>query len=226
MNYALEGIKGMKPFSKWTIIEVEKEFQVKLQRKSNLLDDWISPTDDCIQELTAPLKSLQSRLIEDVYDWNEAELKIKFIGPLLDLIDFDSTTYKSFFERHLSVPYKDKKLSGDVDLIVAAGRRAPEQPYFFLHEHKKDSDSSGDPLGQLMITMLAAQLLNQIDHPIYGSYVIGRLWYFVVLDRNEYAVSLAYDATLDRLSDIFRILKKTRAIIDELSSLHHTVESA
>ena len=211
----------MKPFSKWTIVEVEQEFQVKLQQKSDLLDDWINATDDLIEEPTSSLKNLQARLITRVYDWNETELKIRFIGPLLDLVNFDHTAYQSFFERHLSAPYKNEKLSGDVDFIVAAGMRVPEQPYFFLHEHKKDSDSSGDPLGQLLITMLAAQILNEVDHPIYGSYVIGRFWYFVVLDKDEYAVSLAYDATLDRLSDIFRILQKTRTIIDELVALHH-----
>ena len=93
--------------------------------------------------------------------------------------------------------------------------RVPEQPYFFLHEHKKEADSSGDPLGQLLISMLAAQLLNQKEHPLYGSYIIGRLWFFVLLHQDEYAVSLAYDAT-QKIDDIFRVLIKTKANIDAL----------
>lgn len=211
----------MKPFPEWAISEVEEEFQVKLQQKSSLLDNWINPTDDTTQELTADLKKLQTRLIDHVYDWNETELKIWFIGPLIGLVDFDQDEYQPFFERTLSVPYKNEKLSGEVDFLVAKGTRVPEQPYFFLHEHKKDADPSGDPLGQLLVTMLATQILNQVDHPIYGSYVVGRLWNFVVLHKSEYAVSLSYDATLDRLGDIFRILNKTRVMIDELVGLHY-----
>jgi len=191
------------------------------QQKSSLLDNWINPTDDTTQELTADLKKLQTRLIDHVYDWNETELKIWFIGPLIGLVDFDQDEYQPFFERTLSVPYKNEKLSGEVDFLVAKGTRVPEQPYFFLHEHKKDADPSGDPLGQLLVTMLATQILNQVDHPIYGSYVIGRFWNFVVLHKSEYAVSLSYDATLDRLGDIFRILNKTRVMIDELVGLHY-----
>lgn len=206
----------MKSFSQWTIDEVEKEFHLQLQRKSEVLDAWLQSPANALATPTTTLEALRNHLIDHVYSWNETELKIKFIGPLLSLVNFDEEKYQSFFERTIVAPYQNDTLSGDVDFLVATGLRVPEQPYFFLHEHKKEADSSGDPLGQLMIAMVAAQLLNQQAHPIYGAYVMGRLWIFVVLYDNAYAVSLAYDATKEAIYDIFRILTKTKAIITEL----------
>lgn len=140
----------MKLFSEWTILEVENEFQVKLQRQSELLNAWINYTRDTITEPTDVLRRLEVRLLEHVYDWNEDELKFKFIGPLIDLVDFDQKHYQTFLERIISAPYKNDTLSGNVDFIVAKGTRAPQHPYFFLQEYKRDTDSSGYPLGQLL----------------------------------------------------------------------------
>jgi len=215
----------MKSFSQWTIDEVEKEFHLQLQRQSEVLDAWLQAPVDSLATPTATLEALRNHLIDHVYSWNETELKIKFIGPLLSLVNFDEEKYQSFFERPIVAPYHNDTLSGDVDFLVATGTRVPEQPYFFLHEHKKEADSSGDPLGQLLVAMVAAQILNQQAHPIYGAYVMGRLWIFVVLYGNSYAVSLAYDATKEAIYDIFRILTKTKAIITELVLASWTQDS-
>ncbi|MEM7532852.1 MAG: hypothetical protein AAF639_11795 [Chloroflexota bacterium] len=208
----------MKSFPKWTIAEVEAEFQLKLHKQHASLDNWLNHSSQSLPERTEWLNWLQTRLIDRVYDWNEFELKMKFIGPILDFVNFDQEHYQSFLERTLSAPYKDG-LSGEVDFVVATGTRVPHQPYFFLHEYEKDSDSSGDPLGQLMIAMVAAQMLNETEHPLYGVYVVGRHWYFVVLTGKDYAVSLAYDATQEKFDDIIRILKNTKAIIEQLAQL-------
>jgi len=211
--------KNIKPFSKWTIDQVEDEFSIVLQEQNKPLDDWLSfhTEDNSIQTPTELLNDLRRNLTTHVHSWNEAELRIKFIAPLLQLINFDNKYYQSFFERVLSVPYKNETLSGDVDFLVARGTRVPKQPYFFLHEHKREADSSGDPLGQLMVTMIAAQMLNQAEYPLYGAYIIGRQWFFVLLDKSDYGVSLAYDATKDEIYDIFQILSRTKEIIEQLA---------
>jgi len=209
----------MKSFSKWKIFEVENEFQIQQQNDYALLNEWLRGSQESFDEVPQPydrLVTLQKRLIKHVHDWNEQELKMRFISPILDMIDFEQASYQPFFEREISTPYKNGKLSGEVDFIVAQGLRVPEQPYFFIHEHKKEADSSGDPLGQVMITMVAAQMLNEADHPIYGAYIVGRLWHFVILNGKEYAVSLAYDATREHINDIYGILMKVKAIINQL----------
>ena len=77
-----------------------------------------------------------------------------------------------------------------LNVITATGKRVPKHPYFFIHEYKKELESSSDPLGQLMIAMVAAQHLNQDGNPLYGAYVVGRSWNFVILDGKEYKAGL------------------------------------
>jgi len=68
----------MKSFSNWTIVEVEKEFQVKQQYDYHLLDSWLEPADRTPSSTDA-LKDLQTRLIKHIYNWNEQELKVRFM---------------------------------------------------------------------------------------------------------------------------------------------------
>jgi hypothetical protein len=49
----------------------------------------------------------------------------------------------------------------------------------------------------------------------YGLYVIGRQWFFVVLDGSEYAVSRAYDVTEEDVLLIGRILKAQKMTIEQ-----------
>ncbi len=99
---------------------------------------------------------------------------------------------------------------------MASGTQFPKEPVFFLHEYKKQLDTSNDPLGQLLAEMVAAQTLNSRPHPIYGAYVIGRHWYFVILEGKSYAESLAYDATKEDILQIVSILRHTQLLIDHI----------
>ncbi|OQY44826.1 MAG: hypothetical protein B6242_11835 [Anaerolineaceae bacterium 4572_78] len=51
------------------------------------------------------------------------------------------------------------------------------------------------------------------QHAIYGCYVVGADWYFMLLQGREYVMSTAYVATRDDIFDIFRILKVLKQII-------------
>lgn len=70
-------------------------------------------------------------------------------------------------------------------------------------------------IGQLLATMVAAQALNNNAQPVYGAYVIGRHWYFVIVEQQDYAISLPYDSTRDELYDILRILKGINILIQQ-----------
>jgi hypothetical protein len=206
----------MKPFSKWTIAEVEDTFNLVIQKHHKCLNQWLTGTVIPTSEEEKLLEGFREKLQEQVWDWNEWELKGKFIFPLLLAVNFDEEHYKSFIEREISVDIDNDNLSGTVDFFVASGKRYPKHPYFFIHEYKKEHDSSGDPLGQVLIAMVAAQKLNNDNQPIYGCYVMGRFWFFVVLENLEYSTSLAYDATKDEIRDIFSILKNAKGIINNL----------
>jgi hypothetical protein len=211
----------MKSFSKWTIAEVEETFGLTFCKHCEFLSRWLSITETVpfAPEEEHLLTEFREKLLDHIWDWNEWELKGKFIFPLLAAVNFDEELYQSFIEREISVEIEGDILSGKVDFFVANGKRYPKHPYFFIHEFKREHEASGDPLGQLLITMVAAQKLNNDDKPVYGCYVMGRLWFFVVLDGQDYATSLAYDATKDDINEIFILLKKAKGIIEELIGL-------
>jgi len=207
----------MKPFSQWTKEEVEEEFGLYADRDYALLREWIAVSPSVSDEEQRVLRRLSQKLLAHVHDWNEEELKICFIAFVLDFADFWQPCYRPFMERELSVEYAEgRKLWGIADFLVASGKQSPRQPFLFLLEYKKQADTSNDPIGQLLAEMIAAQKANFHTHPIYGAYVIGRHWYFVVLDGQVYAESLAYDATKDEIIEIACILRRTKDIIDGL----------
>ncbi len=208
----------MKTFLKWTIAEVEETFNLVMQKHRKRLEEWQTVTLKPAREEEKLLNGLREKLQDHVWDWNEWELKAKFILPLLLAVDFDEDNYQSFLERDISVEFDGEKLSGTVDFLVAGGRRYPKHPYFFLNEFKREHESSGDPLGQLLVAMVAAQKVNNDGNPVYGCYVMGRFWFFVVLEGLDYASSLAYDAAKNDIMDIFGILKNLKEIINLMIS--------
>jgi hypothetical protein len=152
-------------------------------------------------------------------DWNECELANKFISPLIIFTEFTSIgnkKYGYFLERDLATSVGDYELVGKVDGMIATGFRHPKKPYFCLNEYKKESDPNGDPRGQLLIAMITVQALNQDNNPIYGVYVVGKLWRFIVLTGKSYTFSDAFVATKKDIFEIYKILKGLRHEIEAL----------
>ena len=88
-----------------------------------------------------------------------------------------------------------------------------EQPFFYFHEYKPKKKST-DPIAQVLLSMLLAQDKNQDDKPIYGCVVIGELWHFMVLHRNEFAMDKGLIATdVADLQRILLILRKFKQIL-------------
>ena len=147
--------------------------------------------------------------------WNEDEYKFLFISPFLKLVDFSTDYFNVFTQRPMSVTYENgtKTTTGKVEWMVARGRQNPKQPHFFFHEYKPEKNRDNDPLGQVLIAMVAAQVINSNDKPIYGIYVNGRNWFLIVLNGKQYATSKAYDITSDEIFDLFAILEHLRDIL-------------
>jgi hypothetical protein len=97
--------------------------------------------------------------------------------------------------------------------MVATGKTVPKMPYFFFHEYKHKRGRNNDPLGQLLAEMLVVQALNTKHYVLYGCYVLGDDWYFVVLDGKRYAVSLAFDSNKDDIFAIVAILQQVKTYI-------------
>ncbi len=214
---AKAAIEKYKSFEKWKSEEVEEEFG--LERNFNFPDyltAFLKVEPNVNEEEKVILLRLQTRLLRMADAWNEFDMSIIFIGPILEVIDLQQETYRTFFNHSLSTIINDKEIKGRVDAMIAKGRQIAKSPIFFLQEYKQESGTNNDPMGQLLIEMYVAQHLNnEPDEPIYGCYIVGRNWFFVVLQGKEYAVSDAYVATQADLFDIVAILKKVKILFEK-----------
>jgi len=204
-----------KSFEQWNYEKVENSFGLNKVKHLPALATWLTSDEPIKQEELAVLQQYQDLLIDNVDAWNEEELKMFFIGPILNLVGYYHQKYHPFLGRVLSAKINTVTLNGVVDFMLASGKINPKQPYFCLHEYKKMRGRNNDPLGQLLIAMVCAQAKNdKAEQPIYGLFIEGRLWYFTVLLGHDYAVSEPYIATKADIGDIFRILRKLKSLIE------------
>ncbi|MEM0994017.1 MAG: hypothetical protein AAGI49_13345, partial [Bacteroidota bacterium] len=203
----------------WKTQEVEEVFGIAPAKDKSKMEDWENATFEHTEAEQKELISLQNHLIAKVKYWNEAALKFYFLGPLIRMVQYDTEKYNSFLEQKLKIKINEEiEISGNIDFLVATGKQIPKTPFFALHEYKPEPNISTDPQGQLLIAMLAAQRENKqlgIEYPLYGVYVTGRLWFFLILAGNQYVESLAYDATQADLFQIFSMLKKAKVYIEQ-----------
>ena len=198
-----------KSFDEWQAEEVEKAFGIKKLRTLPFLESLKDFKLAANHEYYKTLEKYRLRALDLIDGWNEDEYKFLFISPYLTLIDFSNEYYNVFTQRPMSVAYENntKITNGKVEWMLARGRQIPEFPHFFLHEYKPEKNRDNDPLGQLLIAMVAAQTVNESDNDIYGIYVNGRNWFLVQLTGKAYAVSLAYDITSSDIFHLFAILE-------------------
>jgi len=207
----------MKSFESWLFDEVEKTFQIKRNFKSETLNNWLAVNIEPNERQREALKLLQELILEDINTFNEDELKMQFIGPILSIVNFKTEKFKAFSQRTLSLKTDKVETSGIVDYMLATGKSKPEDPFFFLHEYKQQHPSKkNDPIGQLLIAMIAAQAKNNNNQIVYGVLVEGRFWYFLVLQNKEYAVSNALDATTEEIFKVYSTLCKVKEYIMEI----------
>ena len=202
-------------FNDCSLYFLEKTFGLKQQIASSVLEHWINPLSPIVipDEYMPMLQICVQNLSDNVTHWNEQDLSLHFIGPIFSLARF-TTRYRFnlFAQRFLQNTINNVHLQGKVDELVASGYREPEIPFFAFNEYKKDQEYKGDAAGQALAAMLVGQSLNQDNLPLYGCYVVGRNWFFMVLEGKNYTVSHAFDATiLENTCQILRILLQLKA---------------
>ncbi len=130
--------------------------------------------------------------------YNEQKLTVKFIVPIINKVNFYFKDVQDWYGSEISCELNNFILKGKPDLMVAKGIYRPKTPYFFIQEHKKTINPGGNPQYQVLAEMLAAINLNKTNK-IFGSFVIGRIWQFVILEKSkngnyEYFISKVFDA--------------------------------
>ncbi len=210
-------------FRDCTLAYLDDTFALRQIFDSHDLADWMGRESQVSDFDRQVLTRFQKKLIRNVHDWNESELAQNFIGPVFALVDYTTDHLNFFAQRHLSGKVGDMEMTGNPDGMIASGFRVPKRPYFCFQEYKKENNPEGDPAGQCLAAMLVAREMNQRQHPIYGCYVIGADWYFMILQGDTYAISPAHVATREDISDIFRVLKALKEIILNLVDGAHRV---
>ncbi len=204
-------------FEEWEFEQIQNEFGYKRYYEGfSLLETWLKADEPITEREQVELQELAKFLFHNAETWNEDELKFFFISPLIRLVNFQHTHYKAFTQRKFSAVIGEWEVNGIVDFVVAKGIQHPSQPFFFLHEYKQERKRDNDPLGQLLIEMVVAQTQNETKFPLYGCYVVGRFYFFVVLEGQEYAVSDAIAATSTDIFQIFRMFRFIKRNIEEI----------
>ena len=219
-----------KAFRDWKFEEVELTFGIEQTYDHPLLTDWLSVKEMPNEEDSRMLEKLRFKLARSINTYNEEELKMAFIAPFLYLIPFERTGLRFFADRPFSFEYGQDETgtpliaAGRIDWLLAEGRQDPREPRVFLHEYKREVEATGDPLGQLLIAMVGAQRgnaqrgnvqrQNTEAFPLYGCYVLGRNWFFVILEDQQYAVSRAYDATQEGIYGIYSAMYEVQRRVE------------
>ena len=196
----------------------------KVKYTSILLEDWL-----CVgagqEDVLTPTQSIIFQdvldlLNADVEGWNEEELKMKALSLIFYIAKMeDMPRVKMFYERPITAIIDNFLIDVKVDAMLATpwGKATPHHPYFFLQEFKQEKKKSLDPEAQMLAAMLAAQVLNKNGNPLFGGYIIGRNWFFGVLEDKTYTISNAFNATeKEDLYKIIFILRRLKNIISEL----------
>ena len=207
-----------KPALKWLSEDVEIAFNLERVNNFPILMEWLDVPKNTI--LSPPMEKLRLSLSKNVQYWNEGELEVLFIAPFFSEFGFNNAPfYRIFMQRQLTnqAEGEESQEVNKIKCFIATGKQTPKKPFFFLQEYKPEKNSGNDPLGQLLIAMVDAQILNQTpEKPLFGCYMIGRFWFFIILENKNYSLSKAYDATqTDDLSEIIEILEKVKYIYSQ-----------
>ena len=204
-------------FGTATLPKVDETFGLRVVFQSETLEQWLQDAQKI--QLTNfeenYCQMLQQLLQRNINSWQEQELSLHFIGPIFSIVDFTEVyRYNLFAQRYIEVEKNDFILSGTPDGLIASGYYEPKIPFFAFSEYKRQRDPNGDPAAQALAAMLAGQILNgEPIQTMYGCYVIGTDWKFMVLDGNHYCISRDYSALSHEIYDLLKILKALKKII-------------
>jgi hypothetical protein len=204
-----------KSFDDWTAQDMRDTFDIEQLPTSPLLQEWLSIVHKPNAKKAEFMEEKRALLERFYRSWNEDELKFRFIAQIVELATLIGKRYNTFTQRKLSAVVNGIVLQGKPELMVATGQEEPKKPFFFIHEYKP-TKQTGDPLGQVLVAMYAAQSQNEDEKPIFGCFVIGNTWQFLILENNTYTLSRTYDANqVDDLQAIYSALCQTKVYIEE-----------
>ena len=213
-----EGEPEAKSWREGELIKVFKLTRLVSPTQTPLMQEWcnVAVPDLNIHEQYNFDKAL-SKARQGISGWNEEDLKIKFIGPILELGQItDDKIAISYFDKIISATIDGTRLIVKSDFMLAKGiLDVFETPYFHFQEYKPYKNPSGDSMAQLLEAFLIAQEKNQNGKPMYGVDIMGANWQFVTMEGREYCIAEPLSAiNKDDLLRIIAMLRKFRHILE------------
>jgi hypothetical protein len=198
-------------FSNISFAELRKIVPLRKAKNHDKFKSWF----EADYEISLEDSNFLQKLIDKHYlilpSYSEEDLKMKFLSPILNLVDFAVEPINDFYEATLKAEVNGVELKGFPDYVVAMGIQEPEKPYFFLQEFKPtEFDKSVED--QLFAELLAGIAINE-STILRGAYIIGQNWRFVIMEKdanNNYTayISKQFDSLeLDDLKQIYKNLQ-------------------
>jgi hypothetical protein len=198
-------------YSKISFNQLENLVDIRQKITKYQFDQWFNANINIESTVISFLENLIEREKHYIKIYNEEDLKVNFIIPVLNKVNFKiSDNIRSFYEERITYTTDSFIFNGTTDFLVSKGFRKPQKPYFFIQEFKK-GQSNAFPEPQLLAELIAAVELNDWKS-IRGAYIVGAIWNFVILEKlktgkYQYFVSENFDCTkINDLKNIFKHL--------------------
>jgi hypothetical protein len=208
------------PTKMWREAELVIKFRLNpiKGKKTPLLMEWLdAPQADLTEMENILFGKYFERAVENISGWNEEELKVKFIAPIIELAGLEGGNgITTCLDRTIAAVVEGVPLSVKADFMVASGyQNVIQQPFFHFQEYKPSLNPTGEPMAQLLEAFMIAQTLNKKNIPLYGAEIVGENWKFVVMEGKDYCVSTAYNCLKrNELLEIIAILRKFKEILE------------
>ncbi|WP_069471753.1 hypothetical protein [Candidatus Marithrix sp. Canyon 246] len=206
-------------FSKIKDRELRELVNIKQNFSLKIFDLWFNQTINLKDHEIKFLTELLDKEFNFIRIYKEEDLKVKFIAPILNKVDFRNIEkeIRDFYEEKIT--YKTNKFifTGNTDFLVSKGLEYSEKPYFFIQEFKKAKEISY-PESQLLAELITAVELNDFKI-IKGAYIVGAIWNFVILKKlaentYQYFISINFDSS--KLTDLTAIYKNLLVVKEEI----------
>ena len=205
----------------WTEGEIALAFNLsKVVDYTPLMQEWLADTYPYFSELDEyKFENLQKAHFGYIENWNEAEIRMKLVAPILNLGKLNSgDNFVSFFSKRIFIDVQGISLSQKADFIVGKGigkGRFIEKSYFHFQQFKHTKKPLKDSKAQLLTLFLIAQARNNDGKPLYGCEINSSVWTFVTMENSNYCVSKAFDSRdKEDLLTIIAVLRKFRHILE------------
>ena len=206
-------------FSKIKDHELRSVVNIKQKFSDTIFNRWFNHNIPIENNDIEFLTQLLHKELNFIRIYKEEDLKVKFIAPILNRIDFRSIDQeiRDFYEEKITYKTDGFIFTGTTDFLISSGLEYSEKPYFFIQEFKKGKESSY-PESQLLAELIAGVELNNFT-TIKGAYIVGAIWNFVILEKlaenkYQYFISVNFDSSkIDDLKSIYQHLLFIKADI-------------